>query len=94
MQVKVLPPRMQHREESDPNAQTCGVGGNREQRFRRGAKQDAVNLARILKRQPADLLRQRKHDVEIPGWQQVGFPCRQPLGARHGLALWAMSVAA
>ena len=71
-----------------------GVSRNRKQRFRRGAEQDVVDLARILKCQPADLLRQRKHDVEIWNRQQFSPSCRQPFCARRGLTLWTMPVAA
>ena len=92
--MEVLPPRVQHRQESDGRAQTLGIGGDREQRFRRRTEQDAINLARILERQPTDLLRQRKYDVEIRDRQQFGFPFGQPLGARQSLAFWAMPVAA
>ncbi len=53
-----------------------------------------IDLARILQRQPADLLRQRKYNVEIWDRQQFGLPFGQPLCARHGLTLWAMPVAA
>ena len=55
VQVKVLSPRMKHGKKTDRGAQTFGIGSNREQRFRCGAKQNAVDLTRILQRQPADL---------------------------------------
>src|ERR1700730_7421287 len=44
MKMKVLPPGMKHGQKANRRAQTFGISGNREQRFRRGAKQDAVNL--------------------------------------------------
>jgi hypothetical protein len=65
VQVKVLSPRMKHGKKTDRSAQTFGIGSNREQRFRCGAKQNAVNLTRILQREPAEYLRQRKHNMEI-----------------------------
>ena len=77
--MEVLPPGVQDRQKTDRRAQTFGIGRDREQCFRCGAEQDAIDLARILKRQPADLLRQRKHDVEIRDRQQFGFPFGQPL---------------
>ena len=63
--MEVLPPGMQDREKPDRRAQTFGVGRDSEQCFRSRAEQDAIDLACILKRQPADLLRQRKNNVEI-----------------------------
>jgi hypothetical protein len=91
--VEVLPPGMQDREEPDRRAQTFGVGRDSEQRFRSGPEQDAIDLARILKRQTADLLGERKYNVEIGDRQQFGLPLCQPLCARRCLTLWAMSVA-
>ena len=93
MHVEVLPPGMQHREKPDRRAQAFGVGRDGKQRFRSRAEQDAIDLACILKRQAADLLRQRKYNVEIGDRQQFGLPPGQPLCARRCLALWAMSVA-
>src|ERR1700722_13325102 len=94
MQMEGLPPRVQHRQETDGRAQTLGIGRDREQRFRRRTEQDAINLARILECESTNLLRQRKYDVEIRDRQQFSFPFGQPLGARQGLAFWAMPVAA
>ena len=90
--MEVLSPGMKHGQKTDLSAQTFGVGRNREQRFRRGAKQDAIDLAAILKRQSADLMRKRKYNMEVRDRQQFCLPSGQPLGARHGLTLWAMSI--
>jgi hypothetical protein len=92
--MEVLPPRVQHRQETDGRAQALGIGRDGEQRFRCSTKQDAINLAGILECEPTDLFRQRKYDVEIRDRQQFSFPFGQPLGARQGLAFWAMPVAA
>ena len=40
-------------------------------------KQDVVNLFRVLKRQAADLLRKREHDVEIGDGQKLRLPLRR-----------------
>jgi len=63
--MEVLPPRVQHRQETDGSSQTLGIGRDREQRFRRRTEQDAINLASILECESADLLRQRKYNVEV-----------------------------
>src|ERR1019366_10454892 len=55
-----------------------GVGRDSEQCFRSGAEQDAIDLACILKRQPADLLRQREDHVKIGYRQQFGLPFGHP----------------
>jgi hypothetical protein len=74
MKMKVLSPRVKHRQKANRSAQTLGIGCNREQSFRCGPEQDAIDLARILKCQPADLLRQRKYDMEVRDRQQFGLP--------------------
>ena len=45
--MKVLSPGVENGEESDGSAQTLGIGGDGQQRFRCRAEQDAVDLARI-----------------------------------------------
>jgi hypothetical protein len=94
MQMEILPPGVQHSQESDCRSQTPGIGSDGQQRFRCRTKQDAIDLARILQRQGADLVRQREYDMEVGNRQQLAFPRVQPFGASHGLAFWAMSVTA
>ena len=91
--MEVLPPGVQHRQETDGCAQTLGIGSDGEQRFRGRTEQDAINLAGILECEPTDLLRQRKYDVEIRNRHQFSFPFGQPFGTCQGLAFWAMPVA-
>ncbi|MCU1295280.1 MAG: hypothetical protein JWP08_4130 [Bryobacterales bacterium] len=55
-------------------------------------KEDVVNRFGILQRQPADLLRQREHDVEIGDRQKFRLPLRKPAGASRGLAFWAVAI--
>src|SRR5580700_6628566 len=94
MKVKILTPGVKHRQKTNRGAQMLGIGRDGEQGFRYGLEKDAIDLARILECQSADLLRQRKHNVEIRGRQEFSFPLGQPLGARCCLTLWAVSVAA
>ena len=65
MQMQVLSPGVEHGEEADMGAEESGIGGGFEQSGCGGAKQDRVDLFRVLKRQPADLSGQGKHDVEV-----------------------------
>ena len=69
-----------------------GIGGDGEQSFGSGLKQNGVNLSRVLKRQAADLLRKSEHDVEVRNGQELRFPLGEPLGAGRGLALWATPI--
>jgi hypothetical protein len=98
MEVQVLTPAasgkgVQHGEEADGGAEVCGVGGNGEQSFGSGLKQDGVNPSRILKCQAADLLGEREYDMEVGNGQQLGLPLGEPLGAGRGLALGATAIA-
>src|SRR5580700_5115225 len=65
MQVKTLSPGVQNRQKADVGAEAPGICGDGEQRFRRRTEEDSINFFRVLQCQPADLVRQRKHDVEI-----------------------------
>ena len=70
----------------------AGVGGDGQQSFRSSLKQDGIDLARVLKRQAADLLRKREYDVEIGNGQELRLPLGEPLGAGRGLALGATAI--
>ena len=93
MQVQILTPGVKHGEEADGGAEQPGIGGGFEQRLGGGAKQDGVNLSWVLKRQSADLRRQREDDVEIGDGQKLRLALCQPAGASLGLALGAVPVA-
>src|ERR1035441_6388827 len=74
---------------SAPNRRDCqqGLGGC--------AKKDAVDCSGILQCQVGDLLRQRKHHVEIRvHGQQFRFPFREPLGASGSLVLRTTAIGA
>ena len=91
--MQVLTPGVEHRQEADGGAEVSGVGGNGEQSFRSGLKQDGIDLSLVLKRQAADLLRKGEHDVEIGDGQKLRLPFGEPLGAGRSLALGAAAIA-
>src|SRR5580658_6629258 len=91
--MQVLTPGMQHGEKADGGAAVSGVGGDGEQSFRSGLKQDGVDLSRVLKRQAADLLWKRERGVEVGDRQELRLPLGEPLGAGRGLALGAVAIA-
>ena len=93
MKVQVLTPSVQDGQETNGGAEVFRVGGNGEQSFRSGLKQEVVNLPRVLKRQSADLSGQGEYDVEIGNGQQLRLPLGEPLGASRGLALGAVAIA-
>jgi hypothetical protein len=93
MEMQILTPSVQHGEEADGGAEVSGVGGNSEQSFRSGLKQDGIDLSLVLKRQAADLLGNSEHDVEIGDGQKLRLPLGEPLGAGRSLALGAAAIA-
>ena len=98
MQVRVvhqsLIPGMQYGQKADVRPEMVAVRRDGQQCFGHGAKEHAVNQARILKRQCGQFLRQGENDVAVGDRQKLGRPCRQPLIARCGLALRTMSIPA
>ena len=93
MKMQVLTPGVQHGEEADGSAKVPGIGGDGEQRFGSGLKQDGIDLSRVLKCQATDLLWKRERDVEVRNGQQLRLPVGEPLGAGRGLALGATAIA-
>jgi hypothetical protein len=85
---------VEHGEEADGSAEMSGIGGDGEQSFGSGLKQDGIDLFLVLKRQATDLLRKREHDMEIRNRQQLRLPFGEPLSAGRGLALGATAIAA
>src|SRR5271170_2050214 len=92
MKMQVLTPGVQHRKEADGSAEVPGISGDGEQSFRGSLKQDGIDLSWVLKRQAADLLRKREHDVEVRNGQQLRLPVGEPLGASGGLALGTVAI--
>src|SRR5580698_2578424 len=90
--MQVLTPSVQHRKEADVGAKQSGVAGGFKQSGCGSAEQDAIDQLGVLERQPADLSRQREHDVEIGDGQEFGFTLRQPSDASRGLALRAVPI--
>ena len=95
MEMEVLTPSVKHRQEADGGAQVLGVPCYRQHRLGHGLEENAVDSSGVLQRQGGDLLRQRKHHVEILLYgQQLGFAFGQPLGAGRALTLWTAPVSA
>src|ERR1022692_3464294 len=93
MKMQVLTPGVQYGKKADGSAEVSGIGGNGEQGFGSGLKQDGIDLSRVLKRQATDLLGKSEHDVEIRNGQELRLPFGEPLGAGGGLALEATAIA-
>jgi len=94
MEMQILTPGMQHREEADGGAQKSGVCRHFQQGLGSSTEQNVINLSRVLKGDVADLVRESKHDVEIGDGQKLRLPLCEPLGAGRGLALGTTAIAA
>jgi len=82
-----LTPGMEHRQIADLRAEPAWVGGNRQQSFRNGPKQQAINKLWILECQRGEFMRQREDDMAVRYREQLLGLCGEPLVASRGVAL-------
>ena len=75
MQMQVLTPGVQHGEETDVGTEQSGLSRGFQQRGCGGAKQDGVNLFRVLQREPADRGGQCEYDMEIGNREKFASRC-------------------
>jgi hypothetical protein len=93
MMLEPLAPGVQDGDEADLGAEVPGIPPQRLERFRGGAKEQAVDEAFVLQSQRAERIRKREDDVEVGDVQQLLPAGIEPLGPGRGLALRAMAVA-
>jgi hypothetical protein len=84
-------PAVEHGGGADASAEVLGIGGDREQRFSRRAKQEVVNHRLVVAGDWSDLGGQREDYVEIADRQQIGLAGRKPIRRRRTLTLWAIA---
>ena len=69
MQMRVmqhfLTPGVEHSQIADVRAEPAWVSSNRQQSFRNGPKQQAINQPRILKCQRGEFMRQREDNMAV-----------------------------
>jgi len=94
MMLEVLPPCMEHAEESDVGSQVPGIASQLEHRGSAGAVEQIVKQLLVLQDKSGKFMRQREDDVEVRNGQQFSRARGQPLGTRVPLALRAVPVAA
>jgi len=97
VQVRVVlesaTPRVEDRHATDLGAQMRGIAGDVQEALGHGAKEQAVERARIGEDQWAEVLRQGKNRMRVGRVQNFALPVSQPSGSGHALAFWAMPVA-
>jgi len=86
-------PAVEHGGGADASTEVFGIGGDREQRFRRRVEQQVVDDNLVLIGDRRNLGGQGEDHVEIADRQQIGLAGRQPILRRRALTLWAMAVA-
>jgi hypothetical protein len=84
---------VEHGGGADASAKVLRIGGDREQRFGRQAKQQVVDDRLVLVGDRSDLGWQRKDHMEIADGQQIGLARRKPIVRCRTLTLRAMAVA-
>jgi hypothetical protein len=78
---------MQHGSDADARAEMPGVSGDGEHGLGGGLEQHVVDLPLVLPGDVGDGGRQREHQVEVTGIEQLGLTLGQPFARRGGLTL-------
>ena len=94
MVLEVLPPGMEHAEESDVGSQVLGIACKLEHRRGTGAVEQVVEQPLVLENKSRERMWQGEDDVEVRNGQQFGRARGEPLGTRVPLALGAVPIAA
>src|SRR5450756_2243063 len=94
MEVKVLPPGVEHVEEPGFHSQTLGAAGNGEQGIGDSAEENVVDDLLVVEGDGGDGRGEREEHVKVCGGQQLCGALLEPLGTCSALALGAMAVPA
>jgi hypothetical protein len=87
-------PGVQHGGEPDAGAEVLGVGGDGDQGLGGGFEQQVIDDRLVVIGDVGDRSGQCEDDMEIMHGQEFGLAVGQPFLGSHGLALWAMPIAA
>ena len=92
MMLQALPPRVEDHQPADRGAEALRVGGDLEQRRRRGAEQEVVHDALVRQREARQHLRHREDDMHVADRQELLLARRDPRVAGGGEALGTMPI--
>ena len=92
MVKQILTPGVKDGKETDSRAEMLGIGSNGLKRLGSGPEENAVNGPFVLQGNVGDLFRHGKDDVKILGFQNLGFPVFDPLGAGQRLAFGTVTI--
>ena len=94
MMEQCLAPSVEDGEEAKLRTEMLGIGRDAAQGLGGGVEQDVVDRSFVVMGDGGDLLRQGEDDVEVWHCEELGSAVFEPFGARQGLALWAVAIAA
>jgi len=84
---------MQHRDETNVRAQVVRIACHGQEGLGHGLKEEGIYHPRVLERQWAEEMRERKHHMDVGHVEQISFAGREPGGLLPPWTLRAMSIA-
>jgi len=92
--VQLLAPGVEHGEATELGPEMFGGLGNVLERLGDSAKEQAIEVARVLERQRPQVVRQGKDDMCVGRLEYLAFPGREPRSLRSAMTFGAATVAA
>src|SRR5437016_951479 len=94
MLMQLLAPGVEHGQASDLSAQMRGVSGDVVERLGDRAKEQAIELAGVLKRQGCEVVREGKDHMAIGGIEDLLLPSGKPRGLGRAVTFGTTAVTA
>ncbi len=91
--LELSAPSMEDRHATDLGAQMLGIAGDIQEGLGHGAKEEAIEQARIVQDERAEVLGQGKNRVLVRRVQNFALAIGEPGGLGHAMAFWAAAVA-
>lgn len=91
--LELTAPRMEDRHAADVSPEMLGIASDIEKALRHGAKEQAIEWARIVQDERAEVLGQGKNGVLIGRVEHFALSLGKPCGPGDALAFWAVPVA-
>ena len=91
--LELTAPRREDRHAADVSPEMLGIASDIEKALRHGAKEQAIEWARIVQDERAEVLGQGKNGVLIGRVEHFALSLGKPCGPGDALAFWAVPVA-
>jgi hypothetical protein len=92
--LELAAPGVEDRHAADLGPEMLGVAGDIEETLRHGAKEQAIEQARIVQNERAEVLGQGKDGVLVGRLQHFALSLGEPSGTGDTLTFWAAPIAA